>query len=560
MRHRMQVVLVATLTVSLMCFALGVYQKPAYAAGEQAVAGMPFAGQWAYNAVVSPPYNDGNSSHPSVHAKYYGDWATDVYSSSGTAVKLHVTAIGTVTFTKRQNNDTCSSYGANIAGRGIVLNVIVNGVTVGSIDFEHLDNISAGPYVNGMTIGTLTSESLNVNCYSVRHVHVEMKNETNYSCWADKGAPGTSLSESDPIGILGSTNTGTRETCGSVTPNQSPSVRTISTSDGHIQTFKISNGALSVNWYGPSDGMRGAWSQPVGLPAQAQGAPAVIQRPGQNVVDVFVRGGNNQVYTTWYNFQYGQWGGWIGMGGGPFSFTSNPQVVLGAYGNYQVFGTGGNVVEQNWYNPNSGNFGGWTTSPGLGAGAVGTPAPTLRPGQSIVDVFARGGSTNYIYATWYNYSTGQWGGWINLWGSLQNDPQVMPTSDGHVQVFGTGLNVIRQIWYDPWIGSYGAWTTSPGFGSNAIGIPAIVPRNGQNVIDAFVHASNNQVYTTWYNFQYGQWGGWIGMGGGPMSFMSDPQALATSDGNYQVFGTGGGVVEQNWFSPSSGNYGGWTTI
>src|SRR5206468_6745675 len=66
----------------------------ASASTPQAVVGMPFVGQWAWNANVMqpfPPYVDscpngesncpGLSSHPSVHhTPGGGNWATDVYA------------------------------------------------------------------------------------------------------------------------------------------------------------------------------------------------------------------------------------------------------------------------------------------------------------------------------------------------------------------------------------------------------------------------------------------------------------------------------------------------
>jgi surface antigen len=135
--------------------------------------------------------------------------------------------------------------------------------------------------------------------------------------------------------------------------------KTILTSDGHVQIFKISNGTLRENWYGSADGSNGVWTQTTAPPVQIGGTPAVIQRAGQNVVDVFVRGANNQVYATWYNYQTGGWGGWVGMGGGPLGFTSDPQVHATSDGHVQVFGTGGGAAVQNWYDPNLGTYGGW---------------------------------------------------------------------------------------------------------------------------------------------------------------------------------------------------------
>ena len=109
----------------------------------------------------------------------------------------------------------------------------------------------------------------------------------------------------------------------------------------------------------------------------------------------------------------------------------------------------------------------------------------------------------------------------------------------------------------PNAGTYGGWSTSAGLGAGAVGSPAVVLRSGQDVMDAFVRGGNNQIYETWYDSDNGGWGGWIGMGSGPESVTADPQAVATSDGHDQVFGTGGGYVEQNWYNPNAGTYGGW---
>ncbi len=187
-----------------------------------AAVGMPFTGKWAYNASVKPPYTDANSSHPSVHHRYYGDWATDLYAAAGTQVKLHVTSKdGTVSFRFNRWHDSCSSAGKNVAGTGVVLNVLADGEVVGSIDFEHLDRISTGPYRNGMTLGYLTSEPLAgapSYCYTARHVHIEVKNSGKgaHSCWVDHASPGVRLREAEAIGVLGSANKATRQACRSM--------------------------------------------------------------------------------------------------------------------------------------------------------------------------------------------------------------------------------------------------------------------------------------------------------------------------------------------------------
>lgn len=212
-----------------------------------ATVGMPFTGKWAYNQNVNPDgngnYNDNTSSHPSVHHRYYGDWATDLYEAAGSPVKLHVSSNdGPVTFSFNKLHDSCSSVGPNIAGHGIVLNVLVNGAAVGSIDYEHLDDIpsSITTFTNDMTIGTITNESLSSTCYSARHTHIELKNSdpNTYSCWADHGNPGNTVNEGEAIGILGSNNSGAQQKC---TTNGIQSLP-ISASNGHIPYAVVGDG------------------------------------------------------------------------------------------------------------------------------------------------------------------------------------------------------------------------------------------------------------------------------------------------------------------------------
>lgn len=96
---------------------------PARASSNQMVTiGMPFTGQWAYNALVNPPYTDSNSSWPGVHAtEGGGDWATDLYRPAGTTVKLWLNnPTGTMTLSLR-NMWTSSCAGA---GNGLQLTCI----------------------------------------------------------------------------------------------------------------------------------------------------------------------------------------------------------------------------------------------------------------------------------------------------------------------------------------------------------------------------------------------------------------------------------------------------
>ena len=441
------------LIVSVFSLLTGLVPK-AGATGEQIVMGMPFDGKWAYNVATTAScgYTSGLTAHPSCHGTNGSDllgydWATDYYAASGTAVKVNGTSLqGTVTFSS-------ADAGIQSCGNGLNITANANGNSTGQIYVTHLDNsVVSSSLSNGATIGTI-----HYQCFGVDHVHFSYKNTAgNHACYVNYSnqnyTAGMNVSYAAPIGVLGSSNTGVQQVCSSIPSNQT-SLRSLPTSDGHIQLFKISNGTLSENWYSPSNGTVGSWTQPVALPAQATGTPTVVARSGQSVIDVFVRGGDNQVYETWYNWGNGQWGGWISMGG---TVTSDPQAQATSDGHDQVFGTGNNLVQQSWFSPSNGSVGGWSTSAGLSANASGSPALVPRTGQSVIDEFVRGGN-NQLYETWYNWGTGAWGGWINMGGTDTSDPQAQATSDGHDQVFGTSNNLVQQNWFSPSDGSIGNW-------------------------------------------------------------------------------------------------------
>jgi hypothetical protein len=133
--------------------------------------------------------------------------------------------------------------------------------------------------------------------------------------------------------------------------------------------------------------------------------------------------------------------------------------------------------------------------------------------------------------------------------------RLMPTSDGHIQVFTIASGTLQENWYSPANGAVGGWAHPASMGVQAVGSPAVVARSGQNVIDAFVRGSDGLLRETWYNWSNGHWGGWISISGA--TFSGDPQTIATSDGHEQIFANANGTVEQNWFAPSNGAFGGW---
>ncbi|MGY0234207.1 FG-GAP repeat domain-containing protein [Longispora urticae] len=208
------------LAVGLMFAAFGLWaSSPASATvGPSANVTMPFTGKWAYVSHVNPPYNDVNSSHPSVHHRPGGgDWATDLYApADNTAVRLNVSGnSGTLSFEWMSSSSSC--------GQSVRIKVKVDGVSVGWIYVAHLTSaVTSGTITNGMRVGDAT----NLGCNPSRHIHVEYRNLTaGHACWHDHGSPGVTRAEGTVIGTLGSANTGPAQQCGpgpAPTPSPTP--------------------------------------------------------------------------------------------------------------------------------------------------------------------------------------------------------------------------------------------------------------------------------------------------------------------------------------------------
>jgi hypothetical protein len=139
----------------------------------------------------------------------------------------------------------------------------------------------------------------------------------------------------------------------------SPVVRPVTTSDGHVQLFWDSSGVIKQNWYSPVNGATGNWVSPGPMQngAQAAGNPAIVQRPGTQVIDVFTRSTDGQIRETWYNWGTGKWGGWIAVSGS--TFTGDPQAVGTSDGHEQIFADDNGVIKQNWFAPSNGAIGNW---------------------------------------------------------------------------------------------------------------------------------------------------------------------------------------------------------
>lgn len=192
-------------------------ERPAYAVdAETAVVGMPFEGEWAYNILTTAACGSGSgqTSHPSCHDIYSGDWSTDLYAAAGTDVKLNIgEATGALSLAWDTATGSC--------GETRRVKISVDNVYIGRVSFTHLTESASTDTAptNGMTIGKIANLTCNPGGPNKKHVHMEVDNSstTTYACYKNHSTEahtaGQSLTAGTNLGTVGSPNTGTKEVC-----------------------------------------------------------------------------------------------------------------------------------------------------------------------------------------------------------------------------------------------------------------------------------------------------------------------------------------------------------
>jgi hypothetical protein len=256
-------------------------------------------------------------------------------------------------------------------------------------------------------------------------------------------------------------------------------------------------------------------------------------------IDVFTRGGNNNVYQKYWNDGSGWSAGFSNKGG---SLSGDPTCVSWGPNRLDVFGRGtdGSLQHLYW------NGSTWSSWENLGGGFVGNP-DVCSWGANRLDVFARNSAGNLIHK-WYSGS-GNWSGWEDLSGPIASDPAAVAWGPGRIDVFARGLgNTLKHIYYT---GS-GNWSWEDKGGALSGGPDACSYTSGR--FDVFCrNASGNllQIY-----FGSGGWSSWVNLGG---TLYSDPGCTSHADRRINVFGKGGDAsLYENFFDGDS--WSGWHTM
>jgi len=171
-----------------------------------------------------------------------------------------------------------------------------------------------------------------------------------------------------------------------------------------------------------------------------------------------------------------------------------------------------------------------------------------------------------VGTNWYNYSNGQWGGWVWVASTTvtSSNPAISlrPSEGAYYDVITDVSGKIGADWYNASTGAQGAFNTSPSLpaGATATGNPTILLRSGTSTYDIFVRSSNGYIEQNSYNAPAGTWGSWTTLGSttvtGDAVSVTRPNATSVDD----VFANNNGPLAGNWYSFSADMTGQWTNL
>jgi hypothetical protein len=174
------------------------------------------------------------------------------------------------------------------------------------------------------------------------------------------------------------------------------------------------------------------------------GAPAVSSW-GVDRFDVFVRGGDNQLYHRWSVDGGATFSRWESLGAPPGGLSSSPAAVSWGYARIDVFVRGGD--SRLWHKGWAGTWSGWEN-----LGGVLTSAPTVSSWSAgRLDVFADGGG-RVVYHKWYQ---ARWSGWESLGGVGAYDPASTSWGPGRIDLFTVGTD--GGLWHKWYAGGWSLW-------------------------------------------------------------------------------------------------------
>jgi hypothetical protein len=251
---------------------------------------------------------------------------------------------------------------------------------------------------------------------------------------------------------------------------------------------------LDVFMRGGDDTLRHTWStqaQPAwraweSLGGTLRSAPSAVSWGNQNRIDVFVRGTDNGLWHKWWDGA--GWNGFEPLGG---TLTSDPLVTSWGTGRLDVFGRG--TDNQLWHRFYAGGWSGWEPLGGVLKSAPGG----VSWGPNRIDVFVSG-TDDQVWHKWWDGVT--WNGWEPhpVSSGIGGAPDAASTGFAELDVYGIALgNTNFDLYHLPFSGSWGAWRSEGVYWSGGWAwSPGTVSQSFKSGIDTFEVASDNTIWHT----------------------------------------------------------------
>ncbi|HSX17560.1 MAG TPA: CHAP domain-containing protein [Patescibacteria group bacterium] len=268
------------------------------------------------------------------------------------------------------------------------------------------------------------------------------------------------------------------------------------------------------------------------------GGAATLARPAaisfNGALNVFIRGGDGQIYNQYWNGT--SWTGYSSIGG---NMASDPAVIING-GALNVFARGADGQIYTKYNDGT-NWTGWSS---MGTQTMKGNPRVVQYGTET-DVFALG-TDNHPYKV-TKQSGGNWGAWSSLGDYMDSSPSPV--------VYGTELDVIMRggdnaVYKDTWNGT--GWGGFSSLGCCLAGNPDVIAYGGQLTI--WANAPGNHIWKrTWNGSAWGNWEDFAG------TLNGDPDAVQYGN-DMELFARGGDGQMYTRFWSASGNYwSGWAS-
>lgn len=232
--HRWLLTAAAAVAAAVGLAAVIAVPAQAAAARSSVWVGSPIDGNWAVWDGYCPgaTYPSDMCSWPTVHHSYtwgmpyVGDWATDLGVGAGQVVNLYAAPNDTwrtITAKVEKIPLACAvrsgeTYQQTFArgGNTVVVGLYEGATRIGWVAYTHVNpSVSVGQWINrwGAAIGTVGSYTSN-SCWTGVHLHIEMTNETNYSCFNKGWSSGQAMWKTNFVGFLGGAyRTAPRQAC-----------------------------------------------------------------------------------------------------------------------------------------------------------------------------------------------------------------------------------------------------------------------------------------------------------------------------------------------------------